>query len=204
MIAALKQHISSPVLAGICIGIAATTYLNVGGVTGAVFFGFGLMTVITLGFCLFTGRAGFYEGRQTAELVPMLLLNIVGCALVAIMTDSPRLNEASIAIVERRLSAGWLQCGLLAIGCGLIMTTAVINGRRGNWWPLLLGVPTFIICGFPHCVADVYYYTSALMHSGDCDTLQLTLCYIASVIGNYAGCNLYRLAPATSASAASH
>lgn len=182
----------SAILAGACIGIAATTYLTLGGLPGQVMFAFGLMTVVLFGFALFTGRSGFTTGRAIWSLIPMLLLNIAGCALVAWTTSDAALAEASAAIISKRLAAGWLKCGVLAIGCGFIMTAAVYGVKeKGTWFPLIFGVPTFIICGFPHCVADVFYYTLYLA----CNDFSGSLlgCYVASVAGNYVGCNLYRI-----------
>lgn len=180
------------ILAGACIGIAATTYLTLGGLPGQVMFAFGLMTVVMFGFALFTGRSGFTTGKAIWTLIPMLMLNIIGCALVAYTTGNDALIEASEAIVAKRFATGWLKCGVLAIGCGFIMTAAVYGKKvKDTWLPLIFGVPTFIICGFPHCVADVYYYTLYLFNNGCSCTL--LGCYLASVVGNYIGCNLYRL-----------
>ena len=182
----------SALLAGGCIGIAATTYLSLGGFAGQVMFAFGLMTVVIFGFALFTGRSGFTTGKDIWTLIPMLTFNIAGCALVASVTGSDSLISASEAIIAKRIAAGWLRCGVLAIGCGFIMTAAVYGIKeKGTWLPLLFGVPTFIICGFPHCVADVYYYTLYIFRNDFSDSMGA--CYLASVAGNYIGCNLYRL-----------
>lgn len=182
----------SAILAGGCIGIAADTYLTLGGLAGQVMFAFGLMTVVIFGFALFTGRSGFTTGKETAWLAPMLALNIAGCAVVAGVTGNDALVEASQTIVGKRLAAGWIRCGVLAVGCGFIMTAAVYGIKeKGTWLPLLFGVPTFIICGFPHCVADVYYYTLHLTRNAASG--EMVGCYLASVAGNYIGCNLYRL-----------
>ncbi|MCM1439758.1 MAG: formate/nitrite transporter family protein [Roseburia sp.] len=186
------KWIFGSVLAGACIGIAATTYLTLGGFPGQVMFAFGLMTVVMFGFALFTGRSGFTTGKAIPSLIPMLMLNIAGCALVAIVTANDALIEASEGIVAKRFAAGWLKCGILAIGCGFIMTAAVYGKKvKETWLPLIFGVPTFIICGFPHCIADVYYYTLYLINNGV--SAPLLSCYVASVIGNYIGCNLYRI-----------
>ena len=44
----------------------------------------------------------------------------------------------------------------LAIGCGFIVTTSVQFARQEKWLPLLLGIPLFILCGVPHCIADAF------------------------------------------------
>ena len=55
---------------------------------------------------------------------------------------------------------------------------------------LLLGVPTFILCGFTHSIADAFYFLVApkelLMQP------EVAGLYVAEVLGNFVGCNLYR------------
>ena len=184
----------SAVMAGICIGIAGFGYLAVGGLFGAVVFAFGLIAVVSYALKLYTGTAGFYEllpGKFRTLLV-ILLGNIGGCALVAALSHvSPLgINDAAQKLLEARLANGWWKCGLLAIGCGFIMTTAVNFARHDNWWPLLFGVPMFIICGFPHSIADAFYYLAAPWSAFN---WQLPVLYLALVLGNFIGCNLTRL-----------
>ena len=103
------------------------------------------------------------------------------------------LQETAQRILEGRLAAGWWQCGVLAIGCGFIMTTAVTFARKGQNLPLLFGVPLFIMCGFPHCVADAYYYLCVPVSFIADNWLSVLIFYVSIVIGNFIGCNLYRL-----------
>ena len=64
---------------------------------------------------------------------------------------------------------------------------------KNNWLPLLFGVPAFIICGFPHCVADSYYYASCGRDFLAAYGWSLIAAYLPTVAGNFIGCNLYRL-----------
>jgi formate/nitrite transporter FocA (FNT family) len=79
---------------------------------------------------------------------------------------------------------------LTSIGTGMIMTLAVYGARRNNYLPLLFGVPVFILCGLPHCVADAFYYAFSFM----CGDFRWTLlwAWLWAIIGNYIGCNLPR------------
>ena len=196
----MKQKIFSPILAGVMIGIAGCAYLNTGGLPGAALFAFGLLSVVAWKLDLFTGRSGFWSGRQIWNLIPVLLLNIVGVVAVALVSMKPESAVAAIGIIEKRMSTPWLNLFLLSGLCGLIMTTAVKFGKEGNWWPLLFGVPTFIMSGFPHCVADIYYWTAALQE-GFSFTDGLPV-YLVTVLGNYVGCNAPRLIPGFTASLA--
>ena len=191
----MKNLIHSAIVAGICIGIAGFGYLAVGGIVGAVTFAFGLLAVVHYRLKLYTGTAGFFVKGELAQLCTILAMNIVGCLLVALMARmSPMpLQEAAQHILEGRLNAGIVQSGVLAIGCGFIMTTAVKWGREGKFLPLLFGVPLFIICGFPHCVADAFYYLCVPVEYLTANAGQVLLLYASIVLGNFIGCNLYRL-----------
>ena len=191
----MKNLIHSAIMAGICIGIAGFGYLAVGGIVGAVTFAFGLLAVVHYRLKLYTGTAGFFAKGELAQLCTILAMNIVGCLLVALMARmSPMpLQQTAQHILEGRLNAGIVQSGVLAIGCGFIMTTAVKWGREGKFLPLLFGVPLFIICGFPHCVADAFYYLCVPLDYLTANAGQVLLLYVAIVLGNFIGCNLYRL-----------
>ncbi|MGN0213261.1 MAG: formate/nitrite transporter family protein [Muribaculaceae bacterium] len=184
----------SALLAGICIGIAGFGYLAIGGVAGAVAFSFGLLAVVHYRLKLYTGTAGFFVKGEFMNLCAILGLNIVGCLLVAMMARvSPMpLQQTAQHILEGRLATGWWQCGVLAIGCGFIMTTAVKWGREAKYLPLLFGVPLFIICGFPHCIADAFYYLVVPADFLAANAAQVILLYASIVVGNFVGCNFYR------------
>ena len=191
----MKNLIHSAIMAGICIGIAGFGYLAVGGIVGAVTFAFGLLAVVHYRLKLYTGTAGFFAKGELLQLCTILAMNIVGCLLVALMARmSPMpLQEAAQHILEGRLNAGIVQSGVLAIGCGFIMTTAVKWGREGKFLPLLFGVPLFIICGFPHCIADAFYYLCVPIDYLTANAGQVLLLYASIVLGNFIGCNLCRL-----------
>lgn len=185
----------SGIFAGICIGIAGFGYLAEKSIIGAVLFAFGLLTVVGYKLKLYTGTAGFIKKGEVGDLLIILLSNIVGCLLVALLARcSPMpLQETAQGILEGRLKVGPLFGGLLAIGCGMIMTTAVNFARKGNYFPLLFGVPLFITCGFPHCVADVFYYLTVPIDFLTTNCADILLFYLSIVIGNFIGCNLYRI-----------
>lgn len=200
----MKDTFRSSILSGIAVAIAGWGFLAVPNIIGAVLFSFGLLTVVNYKLKLYTGTAGFVplrydDGRSRwlkaiGELLFILGANIFGCLLVSLLTRlSPmELGEQAQKILESRLAIGPLHAGLLAIGCGFIMTTVVTFAREGKPLTLLFGVPLFINCGFPHCLADAFYYMTVpldytLAHLGEVAVL-----YPCLVIGNFIGCNLYR------------
>jgi len=185
----------SAIMAGICIGIAGFGYLAIGGIFGAIVFAFGLLAVVGYKLKLYTGTAGFIKKNEIGNLFLILLGNIVGCLLVSLLARlSPlHIQESAQKVLEGRLNVDWWQCGLLSIGCGFIMTTAVFFARKNHFLPLLFGVPMFIICGFPHCVADAFYYLCVPFAYTGSHIGSVVLLYISIVAGNFVGCNLYRV-----------
>ncbi len=188
------QIIKSSILAGICIGIAGFGYLAEKSIIGAVLFAFGLLTVVHYKLKLYTGTAGFIVKGEVGSLFLILLGNLVGCLIVSLIARcSPMpLQETAQKVLEGRLATGPLKGGILAIGCGFIMTTAVTFARKDKNLPLLFGVPLFIMCGFPHCVADAFYYMAVPVSFLAEHWLEVLVFYVSIVAGNFVGCNLYR------------
>ena len=165
--------LSRALFAGICIGIAGWGFLA-NKTVGMFLFIFGLATVVSYRAKLYTGMAGFVASWQDVWELLLLVLpgNILGCALVAWMTTfSPLpLHDAAHAVLQSRLSVGPLGCGVLAIGCGILMTTAVTFAKKSN--------------DFGH-----YYLTGA---DFICANPSVLACYATSVLGNFIGCNIPR------------
>ena len=189
----------SAIFAGICIAIAGFGFLASKQV-GIFLFIFGLATVVSYGLKLFTGTAGFVQnGKDIGTLCIILAGNLIGCLAVALLARcSPMsLQESATALLQSRLESGWWKCGLLAIGCGILMTASVTFARKGkefgNWVPLLFAVPLFILCGFPHCIADAFYYLACPVDFLLGNVRDIIILYISIVAGNFIGCSLYRL-----------
>ena len=189
----------SSVFAGILIAIAGYGFLA-GQAVGMFLFILGLAAVVSYKLKLFTGTVGFIQWEKIHHLVIILLGNILGCFLVSLIAKVDTvlgIQTAAQTVLQSRLQLGWLACGIKAIGCGVLMSAAVEFSKRGTdfgyWVPLLFAVPLFIHCGFPHCVADAFYFLSCpksvLMDSG----WDLIGVYGGIIAGNAIGCNIYRL-----------
>ncbi len=197
--------IKSSIMSGVCVGIAGFGYLAardsgsglvvIREIMGSVLFSFALLAVVNYKTLLYTGTAGFVKKGELGRLGLILIGNIIGCWLVALLArlSSMPLQQTAQTILESRLLLTPLGGGLLSIGCGFIMTTAVTFARKGNNLPLMIGVPLFITCGFPHCVADIFYYLTVPMAFWMANLADILLFYVAIVIGNFVGCNFYRL-----------
>lgn len=192
----------SSVLSGITIGLAGFGFLAsgiqseaYGPLFGSVLFSFGLLTVVGYKLRLYTGTAGFIKKGEFGMLIMILLGNILGClcsSLLARVTPMD-IQGAAQKILELRLRVGALRCGLLGIGCGFMMTTAVRFAREKHYLPLLFAVPLFIVCGFTHCIADAFYYLCVPVSFLKAHAWEVLGVYGSIVLGNLIGCNLYRI-----------
>ena len=123
----------------------------------------------------------------------ILLGNTMGCILAAVMAYyslNESVQENLTAILDVRSTASWVALLLTSMGTGMIMTLAVYGARKKHFLPLLFGVPVFILCGLPHCIADAFYYALALL-CGDFEWL-LLVSWVWAIVGNYIGCNIPR------------
>ena len=104
----MRRFIAESIFAGLLIGIAGLVFLHVGGLdegrgfgelAGAVLFGFGLMSVSVSKALLFTGKAGYLPYKESLQLLPMVLLNAVGCLLLASIAHYT-INESALSTLD--------------------------------------------------------------------------------------------------------
>lgn len=212
------QFISRAILAGICIALGGYVNMSVGGIGGAVLFAFGLCCVLIYGLKLFTGKAGaiwdnldvlkpqkgsqitfLNRSRYLGYLVLVLLFNIIGCGLIGGIAQVTDLWNADFAtrltgLVNKRIEMGLLNNFVLAIGCGIIMRLCVKGYAKGEGFakfvPTFFGVPLFILCGFPHCVADAFYYLAQPWDVLATNWQMILPVYGMTILGNFVGCNI--------------
>ena len=189
----------SAIFAGICISLAGFGFLT-NPIIGMFLFIFGLSAVVNYQVKLFTGTAGFLERPSDIWMLLVCLFgNLVGCYLISLISMVSPMDLALAAedLLTKRLSLGWLKAGTMAIGCGILMSASVDFARKGkdfgHWVPLCMAVPLFILCGFPHCIADAFYYMSCSASFLVAHWLETLVTYISIVIGNFIGCNVYHI-----------
>lgn len=178
---------------GILIGLGGLAYLMMGGPLGALLFSFGLICVTLSGCrCLFTGAAGKTQitFHDHFILLYILLCNWIGCGIVALIATFGEIPIDPSSIINSRLNSDYFVLFARSVGTGIIMHICVwIAKYQKNYIPILLGVPIFILCGLPHCVADLFYYS--LDYNCVLDG-SMWGAWGMSVLGNYVGCNLPR------------
>ena len=190
----MKNIFFLAIFAGILISLGGIAYLKVGGLSGALLFAFGLVSVVNYKLPLFTGRAGFVNlnANGLTELFVTWLGNLVGCALIGTLVGGGDvvLRDCSAFAISTRYCLDITHVFFSGVLCGIIMTTAVKFASKGNYIPLLLGVPLFILCGFSHSVADLFYL-SAMQFPTQFGS-NIVVAYLVVFFGNFVGCNIPR------------
>ncbi len=171
--------ILSSILAGMSISIGGTIFLMCESkIIGALFFAVGLFCVCVFGFSLFTGKVCYAFENDKAYSFKLLIIwfgNLLGAVLTALLEIptrlGPGLTEKAGAICEVKLSQSLLSAFILGIFCDIMIYIAVegyktIPHEIGKYLAIMFGVTVFVICGFEHCVANMYYFTIGQAWSG--------------------------------------
>lgn len=165
------------ILAGACIGIGGVVFLSCDNkVTGSVFFCLGLFTICTFGFNLFTGKVGYvFENppAYTGFVLSVWLGNLIGAGIVGCAVRATRIAgiaEKAQTLCETKLNDGLPSIFILSVFCNILMFIAVDGFKNnphelGKYLGIFLGVTVFILCGFEHCVANMFYFSVADMWS---------------------------------------
>lgn len=157
--------------AGITIGIGGAVYLTLENkVIGAVLFGVGLYTIVLNGLFLYTGKVGDLISAKDKKAYILQLIftwlgNFAGTALAAAAISATRirnLRRTAEVICKTKLADTPHSILILAVFCGILMYVAVDGFReKGNPLILFFCVTVFILCGFEHCIANMFYFSLA-------------------------------------------
>ena len=201
------SYIIDGILSGITLGVGGmVSFSSDNRYVGAFLFSLGLFTIVQFRYGLFTGKVGYIVNREPAyilEVLVTLISNAAGTFISAILLRQTRFFTTVVSgmeqTIEERVSAAVdgkihdepLSIFVLAAFCGMLMFTAVEVNRqcraKGNFVGALFGVVfpvvVFIICGFNHCNADMFYY----FFCGCPDVPAAILYFVLAVLGNAAG-----------------
>lgn len=184
----------SGILGGGCIALGGAAFLSLeSNVLGALFFTVGLFTICTLGLNLFTGKVCYVFQRDRAYALDLPLIwlgNLAGTILVALVIQSTRLSglaQRAAGLCQAKLADGWLSLFFLGVLCNIFIYIAVEGfGQNphplGKYLSLFFGVMVFILCGYEHCVADMFYFTLAGVWSWD-TLLRLLVITLGNAVG---------------------
>lgn len=173
MIADIRLFILA-IAAGVTIGIGGAVFLSIENrIVGALMFTVGLYTICIQELNLYTGKVGYLTERPVSYLVDLVLIwcgNLCGTMLSALMVNGTRISgiaETSKGMCEVKVNDSLGSLFLLGFFCGMLMYIAVDGyAKTKNPIILFMGVATFILCGFEHCIADMFYFSLAGMWSG--------------------------------------
>lgn len=164
-----KRVLSYSILAGCMIGLAGVVNLSVDNkFIGAFLFSFGLITILAQGLFLYTGKIGTINLSCEWVLLPVIILgNFIGTNIIAWGIRFTRfgdvLNQNAQVIVQNKLADSWFSILLLSIGCGIMMYLAVKGWLENSdsWLIVILPIMIFILSGFEHSIANMFYFTMA-------------------------------------------
>lgn len=192
----------SAVLAGIMIGVGGTVNLSIGGVAGSFLFAVGLFSIVVFGLNLFTGKVGYLLEQPVTYLMDLVVIwcgNLIGTYLTGLAVRHTRIYEKIGqpekvgAIVAAKLSDGMLSIFILSIFCGLLMYIAVDTYKKNSnpisqVVAIFVPVSVFILSGFEHVVANMFYFSLANIWN-----VQALLLILVMTLGNSLGALLIPL-----------
>ena len=181
------------IYAGLMISIGGIVYLSVPNpVAGSFLFSIGLLMVCMYKMNLYTGMIG-YILVNPPKYILTLLISLIGnlCAtlLVGQLMRFTRLDiiDRATSMVNVKLGDNLFSIFILAMFCGMLMYIAVNNYKTskneiGKYIGIFMCVMTFILCGFEHCVANMFYFSVSNILS-----FKVLLYLIIMILGNSVG-----------------
>ena len=177
----ISQKIINGILAGILISLGGAVFLACYNpdiaymrYVGAFFFSLALVCICMRGYALYTGKIGLLTENHTKEDISVLLLcllgNLIGTVIIGyligwIFSDkSPDLNLKATAILlcDKKLNQGYGFGLLRGILCGILVYLAVdIYRNNKSTIGILLCIPAFILSGYEHSIADMFYFAAS-------------------------------------------
>ena len=180
--------------AGILISIGGIAYLAIPDkIVGSFIFSLGLLTICIYGFNLYTGKVGYLlvnKPKYLLELLFSLIGNFLGTLAIGSLMRLTRFTtyvDTAKKIVDLKLNDNLLSIFILAMLCGMIMYLAVNNYKNNKdvvskYMTIFMGVMAFILCGFEHCVANMFYFSIAGVFS-----LKVFYYLLVMILGNSVG-----------------
>ncbi len=162
------------VMTGLAIGIGAVAYLCCdNNYLGAFLFGTGLFIILSFDFNLYTGKVGYAIENKPAYILDVAVIwlgNLVGTVIMGKMISLTRISDTlvprSVELCNAKLNDTPISIFILAIFCGMLMFIAAdgykkIESSVCKTLVIFLPVMVFILSGYEHCIANMFYYTVA-------------------------------------------
>lgn len=151
--------------AGILITIGGTVFLSCENKTvGAVLFSVALLCICYKSYYLFTGKIGYIVEKHTKQDFLNLDIGLFGNLAATfflgmlLRTVLPNIGEKAAEMCSAKLAQFPLYTFIRGFFCGILMYLAVsIYKEKNSVLGILFCVPVFILCGFEHSIADMFY-----------------------------------------------
>lgn len=182
-------------LTGVLIAIGGIIYLSCDSrYIGSFLFGTGLFTILTFKLSLFTGKVGYAVENKPSYLIELLVIwvgNLIGTLFAGAAIQFTRvgaaISEKAAGLCETKLNDGLVSIFILAFFCGMLMFIAAdgyktLTNHAAQVLVIFLPVMVFILCGFEHCVANMFYFSAGNMWS-----VKAALYMLIMSLGNAAG-----------------
>lgn len=188
------------IAAGIMISIGGSVYMMccskesvIATIIGAFMFSVGLFFVCSWKFNLFTGKIGYVvEDREMwKSLLQIWLGNLAGTLIAGYGIRQTKvlssIQNVLINACNAKINDEWYSSLILGIFCGMLMFLAVDTFKTADnavikVVAVILPIAVFIVSGFNHCVADMFYISAANMWS-----LKALLYVVIVTLGNAIG-----------------
>ena len=184
------------IMAGAFIAMGGVVFLSLDNkIVGAYMFSLGLFAVCTLKYNLFTGKVGYLFCNDVKTYLPWCLMvwvgNLVGSIIVAELVRltrvAPGIIEKSTKLVQVKADDSLISLFVLGIFCNIMVVHAVdqyLNNPHeiGKYLGIIMSIMVFILCGFEHCIADMFYIQMARTWNS-----QTIIALIVITLGNVLG-----------------
>lgn len=166
----MLKHLFGGIIAGILIAIGGTVYLSCENkAVGAVLFAVALLCICMLGYNLFTGKICYIPQKHDKEAFSQLLLGLLGNLIGTVVCGYgvryalPAVGEAAHAACLTRLDTqAFPQTLIRAVFCGILIYLAVeIYKKHSSLAGIVFCIPVFILSGFEHSIADMFYFAAS-------------------------------------------
>lgn len=189
----VRRDFFAGISAGFLVGLGGAVFLACESrLAGAVLFSVALLAICLMGLSLFTGKVGYLVASHRREdwigVLSALAGNFVGAVLCARLVAWGRPEAANTALA---LCAGKLDKALISalpsgFLCGVLMYAAVqIYRTKNTCLGILFCIPVFILSGFEHSIADMFYF--ALAAIGGLTGIQTAWFLLLVILGNALG-----------------
>ena len=160
-------------ITGTLIAVGGIAYLSCDNkYIGAFLFGTGLFVILNFNLALFTGKVGYAVENKPKYLFDLLIIwlgNFAGTVISAILVLCTRISgisEKAAALCETKTNDSPVSILILAFFCGMLMFIAadgykIISNSVGKALTIFLPVVVFILSGFEHCIANMFYFSLA-------------------------------------------